>query len=406
MTVPVLVAQELNRALLARQHLLTRAPGGPGAVEQVAEHLVGLQAQNPTTSYVTLWSRITGFTHTDLADALLDRRVVRVVAMRGTIHLLTARDALELPELLRPLFVRDLRVNASYAPALRDVDLARLAAEARDLVEDEPLTPQRLGARLAERWDTDPGALAYAARATLALVQVTPRGVWGRSAATAWTTTRAWLGREPEPLADADDERRAEALGRLALRYLAAYGPASVADLQYWCGLTGLRPVVERLRDELVVARAEPSAAGRPGRELFDVPSAPRPGTDVAAPVRIMADYDDVWIGHADRSRIIEEQHRSRLRSPNGVLPGRVLLDGRVRGMWSVRRDPVAAGAADGAGIGSRPGAAGERATVVVTPFASVDAGAAAELETEAAAFVRFLADDAAEHAVEIGPPG
>lgn len=383
--VPVLDARSLNRALLDRQHLLTRTAGGPDAVERVTEHLVGLQAQNPSSSYTTLWSRVDGFRHAGLADALLDRRVVRIAVMRGTIHLLTARDALELPELLRPLLVRGLGTNAAYGPALRDVDLADLAAAARDLVEAEPLTPKRLGAALAERWDTDPGALAYAARATLPLVQVTPRGVWGRSAATAWTTTRAWLGREPDDVPqDPQDPARLAVLERLALRYLAAYGPASVADLQYWSGLTGLRPVVEPLRDRLDVLRAPPSAAGRPGRELLDVPGASRPHADVPAPVRFLADYDDVWIGHADRTRIIEEEHRPRTGSPNGVLPGRVLIDGHVRGTWTVRRPR------------------GALATLEVTPFGPVTDAQRTELTAEGTAFVRFLADDADAHAVAI----
>ncbi|MBX9243389.1 AlkZ family DNA glycosylase [Actinotalea ferrariae] len=383
MTAPVLEARDLNRALLARQHLLARAPGGPGVVERVVERLAGLQAQNPSTSYTTLWSRIEGFTHDDLSQALLDRRVVRVVAMRGTIHLLTAQDALELPELLRPFLVRDLRTNPTYAPALRDVDLDELAAAARDVVEDEPLTPQRLGARLAERWDTDPSALATAARGTLALVQVTPRGVWGRSAATAWTTTRAWLGREPEPLA-ADGPAREAALDRLVLRYLAAYGPASTADVQYWCGLTGLGRVVDRLRDGLDVSRGASTATGRPGRELFDVPGSPRPATDAPAPVRFLADYDEVWIAHAERTRIIEEAYRSRVRSPNGVVPGRVLVDGFVRGTWAVRRGRAAP------------------AVLEVTPFEPLTAAQHADVVAEGEAFARFVADDADRHEVRI----
>lgn len=391
MIAPVVDTPHLNRALLARQRLLERAHVAPG-VEGVVEHLVGLQAQNPSTPYPTLWSRLEAFTHAHLADAMLDRRVVRVAAMRGTIHLLTARDALELPELLRPLFVRGLRTNAAYGPALRDVDLGELAAVARDLVEDQPLTPQQLGARLSERWDADPAALSYAARGTNALVQVTPRGVWGRSGATTWTTTRAWLGTEPtsyggptDEVAPGDDAERDAALGRLVMRYLAAYGPASVADVQYWSGLTGLRPVVAALRDRLDVVRAEPTPAGRPGRELLDVPGAPRPPAATPAPVRFLADYDDVWLGHAERSRIVEPEHRDRVRSPNGVVPGRVLVDGYVRGTWAVRR------------------VRGGPATLEVTPFGELTRAQRALVTAEAWPFVRFVADDAQGHAVVVG---
>lgn len=363
---PVPGTEELTRSLLARQHLLDRSKD---PLEDVVGHLVGLQAQNPSSPYTALWSRMAGFSTDALSQALLDRRLVRIAVMRGTIHLLTAQDALVLPALLEPLLAGSLRRNPTYANALRDVDLSEVAAVAQDLVEAEPLTPAELGARLAERWDTEPTALAQAARGTLPLVQVTPRGVWGQPGATRWTTTRAWLGRPPADLTD--PQARADALDSVVLRYLAAFGPASVADAQTWSGLTGLRPVFDRLRPSLTVL----GPATPRGRELFDVPGAPAPSTG-PPPARLLPDYDNLVLSHADRTRVIDEAHRRRLWSPNGVTPGKVLVGGRVRGTWRL----------DAPGTSSP-------ATLTVTPLDAWERTDVDAVVTEARAYLAFVRD-------------
>lgn len=376
----VLTLRDLNRALLARQHLLARAPTTVGSM---VEHLVGLQAQNPPSPYLALWSRLARFDHDDLSQALLDREVARIVVMRGTIHLVTADDALLLPALVSPLLTRDLRTNPTWAAPLRDVDLDELATAARDLVEAEPMTGAALASALAERWpDVDPKALAYAARGMLPLVQVTPRGMWRRSMQPTWTTTRAWFGRDPADLSE--PEARQDALERVALRYLAAFGPASTADLTYWSGLTGLRGVMGALRPRLVTFRVEPSGTG-PGRELFDLPGAPRPTTDDAGepPVRFLPDYDNLTIAHADRTRVVTDEHRRRLVSPNGVTPGRLLIDGMVAGTWRIDRP-------SGSTV----------ATLTVSPFVPPARGRRRAVIEEAEGAVRFLADDAEQHRV------
>ena len=231
---------QLNRALLARQHLLDRR-AGPAL--DVVEHLVGQQAQNAWSPYVGLWSRVVDFRHAELGDAFWDRTVTRIGVMRGTIHLVTRDDALLLPGLMAPLYVRDLQVNALHAAALRTVDVGEVTVAARALVEVEPRVTTDLGALLAERWpEVPPSTLAYAARGTLPLVQVPPRGVWGRSGATTWTTADAWFGAASADLSD--PATLAHEQERLVLRYLRAFGPASVADVQSWSGLA--RPALRR----------------------------------------------------------------------------------------------------------------------------------------------------------------
>jgi hypothetical protein len=390
---PLLTRAALNRALLARQHLLTRAQAPAVAL---VDHLVGLQAQLPRSPYTTLWSRLVGFRHDELSEPLLDRQVARIAVMRGTIHLVTAEDALVLPGLTAPLYERDLRQNAEHGAALRTLDLAELTAAARALVEAEPRPTTELGRLLAERWpDVAPRTLAYGARGTLPLVQVTPRGVWGRSGATTWTTTRAWFGDERAAGAPdvSDPDVRAAELERLVLRYLAAFGPASVADVQTWSGLGGLREVVDRLRPRLVTFRAEPGPGSASGRELVDLPDAPRPAPETPAPVRFLADFDNLTLSHADRTRVVSEEHRRALATKNGMAPGTVLVDGRVAGTWAVTRERL-----DPGGVRARR----ELATLTVRPLVPVDAAARAELVAEAEALVRFVADDAAEHRVTL----
>ena len=383
----LLTRAHLNRTLLARQHLLARRTGP--AIE-VIDHLVGLQAQNAWSPYVGLWSRVAGFRTDEVADAFWDRSVTRIAVMRSTIHLVTAADALLLPGLIAPLHAQALRVNAQHAAALRTLDVAELTATARALVEAEPRVTTELGRLLAERWpDVAPGTLSYAARATLPLVQVPPRGVWGRSGATTWTTAWAWCG--PELAAASPDLADPAVLAteqeRLVRRYLAAFGPASVADLQGWSGLTGLRAVVDRL--DLVRFRAEPSPGAVREREVLDLPGLALPDPEVPAPVRFLADYDNVLLGHADRTRIISPEHRPYLASPNGVVPATFLLDGRVAGTWDVPRDPKLRGPV----------------TLTVRPFARPSARQRDELQEEAEALVELMASTADERRVVVVDP-
>jgi hypothetical protein len=326
--VPVLTPRAPNRALLARQLLLRREPLG---VQDALEHLVGLQAQAPLAPYVALWSRLRDFDPTALSAALEQRRAVRMTLMRVTIHLATARDALGLRPLVQPLAEQVFR-SSQFHRDTDGVDLDALLERARALVEERPRTRVELSAALAERWpDRDPASLAYAFTFLAPLVHVPPRGLWGMTGPVALTTTEAWLGRA------VDGERVPD---EAVLRYLRAFGPATVADVAKWSRVAGLRPVLERLRPRLRTFRDEA------GRELFDVPGAPLPDPDTPAPPRFLPEFDNALLSHADRTRIIPAAApRLPLPAGNGARMGTFLVDGFLRGIWryedgDVRTEP------------------------------------------------------------------
>jgi winged helix DNA-binding protein len=354
----VLTPRALNRALLARQMLLERTTVDPTTA---VGDLVGMQAQAPLAPYVGLWSRLVDFDPGQLALDLVERRVVRASLMRSTIHLATADDALAIRPLVDPVLGRGFRTSP-FARDLVGVDRAELLAVGRGLIERRPGTRAALGAQLAARWPGRPAdSLVYAITYLVPCVQVPPRGVWEKTGPPAWTTMDAWLGR---PL-QADPS-----IDELVLRYLAAFGPATVLDVQAWSGLNGLRPVVERLRPRLATFRDERD------RELFDLVDAPRPDPDVPAPPRFLPEYDNVLLGHADRSRIIPARRRIPLPPGNGAKRGTVLLDGMFGGEWRIDRD-------------------GHRARLTIAPFDPIAATEHVALEEEAMRLLGFIANGA-----------
>jgi hypothetical protein len=320
--VDVLDRRALNRALLARQLLLARQAR---TAADAIEHLVGMQAQVPTDPYFGLWSRLEAFRPDELARLIAGREAVRGALMRSTLHLVTARDWQALRPVVQPVLERVFHVGSQWGRRVAGVETGALLEAGRALLEERPRTSRELGTLLRLRWpDRDATALAYAVQYLLPLIQIAPRGVWGATKQATWTTSEAWLGRPPE----AD-----QAPDAMVLRYLAAFGPASPADAGAWSGLTRLGQVFERLRPRL-----RPFVDER-GRELLDLPDAPRPDPATPAPPRFMPQYDNVLLGHADRSRVISEEHRRRLLA-GGLLVGGAafLVDGFVAGTWRIER--------------------------------------------------------------------
>jgi hypothetical protein len=311
----VLGLRALNRALLERQMLLRHSDR---SVMDAIEHLVGLQAQTPNAPYLALWSRLAEFDPNELSKHIIDRHVVRIALMRGTIHTVTARDCLELRPLFAPVLERALQ--GTFGKRLSGLNLKIVAAAGARLLSKEPRTFSDIGRLLAKRWpDCDPDALANVVRALVPLVQVPPRGIWGMSGLAAHVAAATWLGKPVNT---------SPSIRTMIGRYLAAFGPATVRDMQSWSGLTRLAEQVELLRDELYTFVDEQ------GQEFFDLPDSPRPDPETIAPPRFLPVFDNVLLAHADRSRILPHAHRKTLFGTAALLEGTVLIDGFVGAKW------------------------------------------------------------------------
>lgn len=362
----------LNRTLLERQHLLGPAgpagkgsapgPAGPHGVAGTVHHLLGLQSQVPTSPYPGLWTRLPGLDFAEPGRLLRERRLVRLTLMRGTVHLVTAEDAPLLRAWTQPVLERVLR-GSRWARGVAGVDKDRVVAQARDLLAERPLTPAELRTELGARWPgADPASLVTALRLWAPLVQIPPRGVWGEGGGPVYAYLDDWLA---HPLPGAGDSggtgagggtaaaeetgpaRDRGAVSTLIRRYLAAFGPATPADMQKWSGVTGLRREFAALDLRTYTAPD--------GRLLYDLPEAALadPGREI--PPLLVADFDNLLLSHADRTRILAPEHKTRVITVNGLVRGSVLLDGFVAGTWEF--EPVG------------PSGTSGTAAIAVTPF-------------------------------------
>ncbi|HEY9898666.1 MAG TPA: winged helix DNA-binding domain-containing protein [Pantanalinema sp.] len=359
--------QALNRATLARQLLLERANA---PVVEAIERLAGMQAQIPKPPFVGLWSRLADFRRSALFDALHRRTIVRATMMRGTLHYMSAEDYLGLRPALSDFLAQALR--ATLRTRLDGLDVAGVVEAARGVFAEHPHTFTALRDRLMERFtDADERVLGFTARMHLPLVMVPDGSAWGYPADAAFTLAEGWLSR---PMGT--DEGPSE----LVRRYLAAFGPATVADAQAWSGLKGLKETFEALRPELVTFRDARK------REFFDLPDAPRPAEDVPAPARFLPEYDNLVLAHADRTRLVADVHRPRIVTKNLKVLATFLIDGAVAGTWRIERKAKAA-------------------TLVVEPFEPLSASRRDELEAEGEGLLRFCEEEARTQDIRFASP-
>ncbi|GGV37910.1 hypothetical protein GCM10010182_72720 [Actinomadura cremea] len=353
----------LNRATLARQLLLARerAP-----VTEAVGRLLCMQAQEPKPPFLGLWTRLDGFEASELHTALHDRSLVRATAMRATLHLMTAPDYTAFRATLQPVLDGAMRLLGDRAKGL---DVGRTADAARTLLRERPRTFNETRALLQEEFpEVNERALGYAVRMCVPLVMVPTEDRWAFPRASEFALADSWIGSAPaaEPAVDA-----------LMLRYLAAYGPASAADAQTWSGLAALGEVFDRLRPRLRAFTDDT------GRELFDLPDAPRPDEDVPAPARFLPEFDTLVLAHADRRRIIADAHRPSLTTKNLRVRAVFLWDGFARGVWET-------------------GYKRRAATLRLRPFEPLPREAVAALTAEGEALLRFAEPAAKETAVTV----
>ena len=353
----------LNRATLARQMLLTREKT---TAMHAVERLVGLQAQVARPPFVGLWTRVAAFTGADLLGPIHQRTVVRVTAMRATLHLMTSSDYRALRGALQPALTRSLLAITKSRNAA--IDLDRLAALGRAFFARKAASFDELRDEVLKKYPKDDErAIAYAIRCSVPLAQVPDDSRWGFPAQADFILADSWLGRKVS-VKDAP----AHALVR---RYLAAFGPATPADAQAWSALQGLREVFEEMRPELVTFSDER------GRELFDLPGAPRPDEDTPAPIRLLPEFDNLVLAHNDRTRVIAAEHRPFLTTKNLQVPATFLVDGMVAGTWKIERTAKAA-------------------TLVLAPFGQLSRRTRGEIEPEGEALLRFVEPEGVARAI------
>lgn len=373
MTAPVLTRRQLNRATLARQMLLERIDAT--ALDTI-QFLVGLQAQEPQDPYVGLWSRLNGFDTGELESLILDRSVVRLVVQRGTVHAVTADDCLLLRPLAQPILTQQLYSHSDYKGRFDDVDLDHVMAFTRDVLS-EPRTTSQLREAIGERFPQhDAAALAFACRNLLPFIQVPPRGLWATPGQVVGTTAEAWIGRPVDPNPSVDD---------VMMRYLAAFGPATVQDAATWSRYTGLREVFERIRPRIRTFRDEDA------REYFDVPDGTLPDDDTPAPVRFLPQYDNVLLSHADRSRFATGDDYSSIWMNTTGFVGNILVDGTLAGMWRFDQPTRVVQRARKSG----------RLTITTRPLSRQNAAAVTD---EAHRFIGFVSPGG-RHEVELTTP-
>lgn len=356
----------LNRATLARQMLLTRERI---PLVKAVSRSGGLQAQVPRPPFVALWSRVADFKAEDLVRAVTKHELVRATMMRATIHLMTRADYLALRSAIQPAL--DKSASSVLRQKLGGFSTEEAVELGRDFFHEEPRTFDAFRKHVVARGlATDERAIAYVVRMHLPLIQLPdPKARWAYPAAASFAVAETWLGESVAPEPDFE---------ALAMYYLAAFGPASVQDFQMWGGLPTQRELFERLRKKLRVFVDEK------GKELFDLPKAPRPDEDEEAPVRFLAEYDSLVLAHAGRSRVVSEAHRPLIYAAGNLqVLASFLVDGFVAGRYRVDRKK-------------------KTATITIEPFIALGAPQRNAVLEEGERLLRFVEPDASEYEVDM----
>ncbi|MDY7100598.1 MAG: winged helix DNA-binding domain-containing protein [Actinomycetota bacterium] len=308
---------QLNRATLERQLLLRREPIG---VVDGVRRIVAIQAQEPASPYVALWNRLEGFDPSELDAAFATAAVVKASLMRITLHAVHADDHPTFHEAMTPT-LRAARLNdRRFRATGLTIDEADALVPALVERAGEVCTKDDIERLLGERLGGPPHeGVWWALRTYAPLVHAPTGGPWS-------------FGRRPSYRAAPQGERPAPdaALDGLVRRYLAGFGPASARDVAQFAlrKMSDVRPALARMADTLTTAQ------GPDGDTLFDVPGAALPDEDTPAPPRLLAMWDSILLAHADRSRIIPEEHRAHVIRRNGDVLPTLLVDGRVAGVW------------------------------------------------------------------------
>lgn len=364
---PSLTLRQLNRALLARQHLIARSDL---PVRRMVELLAGLNAQDPQQPYISLWSRLSGFDRRALDAALNQREIVKGMLMRSTLHIVSGRDYVRIRRPLQPVLSRSYR--GFFREQSERLPLEQVVEVARGFAFGGPRTlPEFRDHLLRAAPEEDGAGLLYLVRSHLPLLQLPPDGTWGAYGTPTWTLPEHWLGRSVEQFARWGERR-------LVLRYLRAFGPASESDLTAWAGRS-LSEAVAGLQDHLV------KYEGPDGRVLLDLPGMPVPAPDTPVPVRFLPVWDNALLSHKDRSRILPEQYRSRAILSGGRVQPSFLVDGFVAGLWRLVPSD-------------------QRVQLVLEPFTALSAPVEAELLKEAQALVSFLTGGSRPGEVVLAP--
>jgi hypothetical protein len=333
--------------------LLKRESAEPLAV---VEKLGGLQAQQARPPFAGLWTRIAGFKRDDLLKALCDRKIVRATTLRGTLHLTSPADFALWRPVLQTTFTAG--AHAILRERLATFDQARVLETAAACFKNCPRTFTGLRDELVAAFpDGDERGMGYFVRMHLPVASVPdPNAAWGFSSDAEFD-----LRFTHESEGDAES---------LVLRYLAAFGPASIADFQAWSGLKQAKPVFDQLKAKLRLFQDDKK------RVLFDLPDAPRPDAGTPAPVRFIAEFDNLVLGHADRARIVADEHRPRIVTKNLLVLGTIIVDGFVAGTWKCERKK-------------------KEATLRIEPFEKLAPKIRKALEEEGEQLARFLEPDA-----------